>query len=179
LSINKLHKAVLDEKSGAEENLFRELSVRFRLFTYQRIVDEETANDLVQEALATILREYRQTVFEISFSAWAYHVLINKLRNYYRQRKRHGSLFEPKWDMDSQPDSWQPEPMLESALIECLGELGQTSLRFARILYLRYQGYGTDDICAKLDISADNFYVVLSRSRSLMRKCLDKKGVLR
>ena len=63
----------------AEEKLFSELTARLRLFARQRLWDRADADEVVQETVKTIFEKYRQIEFELSFAAWAYRVLNNKL----------------------------------------------------------------------------------------------------
>ena len=48
---------------------------------------------------------------------------------------------------------------------------------YARIVNLRYQGFTTDEVCERLSISSDQYYVYIGRGRNMLRSCLAEKGV--
>ena len=39
------------------------------------------------------------------------------------------------------------------------------------------QGYKSDEICRKLRVTPNNFYVILSRGRQLMKMCLEEGSI--
>jgi RNA polymerase sigma-70 factor (ECF subfamily) len=174
LDINDLYEKARVGGANDQDRLFEVLSVRFRLFACQRIRNEEDAKEVVQDALLKVSDQYRQIEIRVSFGAWAYKVLINELRNYIRKKTRRGDLMETSDRIDGAIGAWEPDPDLEPQLVDCVRKLARRNLRYARILNLRYQGYGAEAICRKLDISANNFYVILSRARAMLKSCLEK-----
>ena len=177
MNINALHNKAINGDRADEDRLFQSLTVRFRLFVYQRVWNEDDAKEIVQEALITITKEYKEIEFQTSFSAWAYQVLQNKISNYIRMKKSREKVVEPMPDGNPDFAAWSPDPVLEPKLLGCLRELGRTNLRYARILNLKYQGYDVEDICRKLDIKPGNFYVILSRARSMLKQCIENGGI--
>jgi RNA polymerase sigma-70 factor (ECF subfamily) len=122
----------------------------------------------------TIAKKYREMEFTTSFAAWAYKVLNHKILDYFKAKRvrveaQARMVDEKKPDVMSQPD-----PALKRQLLMCLKEVSGANSRHARILNLHYQGYTTDEICRKLDLKPGNFYVVLSRARSMLELCLEK-----
>ncbi|MFA6570125.1 MAG: sigma factor [Bacteroidota bacterium] len=83
----KLYEIVIDNYRFAENELFLELSVRFQLLARHKIKSycksyRETkmyAEDIAQNAIADILSKYKNHVFEVSFNAWSYTILKNKI----------------------------------------------------------------------------------------------------
>jgi DNA-directed RNA polymerase specialized sigma24 family protein len=45
--------------------------------------------------------------------------------------------------------------------------------RYARILVLRYQGYSAEEICDEFKITSKNLYMILSRARVLLKRCIE------
>lgn len=174
MSINTLYSKAIDGTKSDEDRLFEHLSVRFRVFVGQRIWDAEDAEEVVQDALLKISGLYRDIEVRASFSSWAYQVLVNEMRNYIRKRKRHGTHVDPGIEEEAVYGSWQPDPNVEPRLIECVRKLARRNQRYARILNLKYQGFSANEICSKLGISENNFYVILSRARGLLKNCLEK-----
>ncbi len=178
MKINTLHKKACDGDRTAESRLFEILTVRFRVFVYQRVWNEDDAKEVVQDALITISEEYRGIEFKTSFSAWAYKVLQNKISNHIRKKTTRDKVVESVPGDRVDIASWVPDPRLEPTLLDCLRKIADTNLRYARILNLRHQGYEVADICRKLQLKPNNFYVILLRARSMLKQCLEKGGVL-
>ena len=175
--INSLQARARTGDVRAEEELFQNLTVSFRLFVQHRIRDEEDAKEVVQNALKTIADKYRDTEFETSFAAWARKVLQHKILDYYKTEKvRQGKQRELTDTMGVFAGS-NPESSLKSRLLDCLKKVNRVNPRHARILNLHYQGYSTGEICGKLDIVPNHLYVLLSRARTMLQLCLDGRGV--
>ena len=126
-----------------------------------------------------ISKEYKEIDIKTSFAAWAQKVLDNRLINYSRSSKRKGKIFAGEIDPRNShdPDTFDSGSDLRQRLLRCLRKIAGSNRRYARILNFHYQGFGTDEICTRMGISTTNFYAILSRARSLLKKCLDKGGV--
>ncbi len=175
VNINSLYKDFLSGKKEAESRLFKYLYVRFRLFATQRIWNEQDAEEIVQDTLMTIFNKCQKMEFESSFASWANNILEFKISNYLRTKTRRQ---KKKEDIISEKaNQWltssTPEPDFKLKLLACLREIAKANIRYARILNLCYQGYKANEISEKLKITTKNFYMILSRSRSLMELCLE------
>lgn len=171
MKINELYKAIKTGDGTGERELFDLLAVRFRLFAARKVSNREDAEEIVQESLLVISREYKELEIRTSFSSWAYQVLVNRIKGYYRDKQR-DSRVESRPEVES--GSRQIDAELESQLSDCLRKLHKRNSRYARILNLKYQGFTVDEICRKLDMTPNNLYVTLMRARAMLRKCLDK-----
>ena len=129
--------------------------------------------EIVQDSLAVISEKYRQIEIEISFSAWAYRVLENKILEYYRKKHGRENALARHGDMSLTPEAAIPEPTLKRQLLDCLEKLCHANIRQARVLNMHYQGYRIDEICSKLNLTRNNLYILLSRARSTLKKCLE------
>lgn len=158
----------------AEKDLFEALSVRFHLFAYQRVWNEEAAQDIAQEALAVVAREFRDLQVETSFSAWAYRVIEYRLLAYIKAKRLPAQRDTSAMADNQEIPADDVDPGLKSRLADCLRRVAQTNRRYARILNLNYQGFETGEICEKLGISVGNCYVLLTRARSMLEQCLGK-----
>lgn len=171
-----LYRAALEGDQGAEKQLFEHLTVRFR-YLAKRYAVEADAEDLVQETCTTIFEKYRSEKFSVSFGAWAYGVLRMKIGNYLQQnkrtRQREGNMPETVAD----PHTDGAGSRLRRNLLDCLSSLIESKPRYARILNLSHQGFTTEQICDRLEMNANQYYVALNRSRSLLKACLQGKGI--
>jgi len=179
LKINTLYNIASEGNHAGEEELFRALTARFRLFARQRIWDELDSEEIVQDALMTICKEYKTIDFTTSFSAWAYKVLDNRILGYIQTRKRRAGKITLVSEADDLPatENDNPKQDFKRNLIRCMRKIAHTNLRYARILNLHYQGFGTDEICEKMKLTRNNLYSVLSRARSLLEYCLEEGDV--
>jgi RNA polymerase sigma-70 factor (ECF subfamily) len=172
--LNALFKAAHAGDRSAENKLMQHLTVSFRLFAQHRLWNEPDAEEVVQDALLTIVTKYHEVEIESSFAGWAYRVLQNKIMDYVKKRSARRRLDE-QWDRDHQEHAAvTPDPELRSRLINCFRKLARQNSRHARILNLHYQGFATADICHKLGITETNLYVLLSRARRALELCLGK-----
>jgi RNA polymerase sigma factor (sigma-70 family) len=178
IDINALYEKALHGDRIQEEEFFSILTVRFRLIAGHRIRNVEDAEDVVQESLAVICREFRNTAIHTSFAAWAYEVLRHRMLSYFEKRNTRRSKLESLDEIPLISDEALADDAsdLKTSLIDCLMQIGGYNIRYARILNLHHQGYDTEEICGKLNISPGNFYLILCRARILLDKCLRGKG---
>ena len=55
MTINELYNLARDGDKSAESELFRELTERFWVFAHRKVWDKEKAEEIVQNALATVI----------------------------------------------------------------------------------------------------------------------------
>jgi RNA polymerase sigma-70 factor (ECF subfamily) len=178
LELEILYKRAIEGDSRSENELFRRLSVSFRVIAQRRVWDEYQAEEVVQEALLAVAQKYRSLEINNSIAGWAHNVLNNKIMDYVKSKKTARGSARVKTLGESDGSCPEPDPMLKSRLLVCLRKISRANDRFARILNFKYLGYSTEEVCKKLGIERNNFYVILSRARSLLELCLNK-GKLR
>jgi RNA polymerase sigma factor (sigma-70 family) len=161
---------------NAENEIFQTLLVRFRLFAGQKIGDREAVEDIAQKACLTVLQKYKTQEFSVGFEVWAYGVLRMIIKGYYHQIITERDRCAPEISIESvkSPESENIDPHIELQLLKCLEKVIRVNPRYARILNLAYQGYKSDEICRKMEITHNNFYVTLNRARSLLWTCLNR-----
>jgi RNA polymerase sigma-70 factor (ECF subfamily) len=177
LKINTLHNKAVGGNKKAEEELFSYLSVRFKLFVQQRIWDRLDAEEIVQDTMMTIAKKYRELDIEISFNAWAHAILENNILNYFRKKKHYEKRLADLSASKENAPSYNPDPILKRKLLDCLKKVGQANQRYARILNLHYQGYSTEEICRRLKLTRNHSYVLFSRAKSMLKRCLEKGDI--
>jgi RNA polymerase sigma factor (sigma-70 family) len=175
LNLDSLQKAAKAGDEQAEKNLLAILSERFLLFANHKIWNDEDSREIVQEALLTVLGTYKTIEIHTSFAAWAQRVLENRILSYYRTKKVRGKYDGGDIEDHPEPTAVEVEPELKKRLLVCLEKVGKISRHYARVLNLHYQGFSTGEICDRLEITDNNCYVILSRSRNLLKTCLEKR----
>jgi RNA polymerase sigma factor (sigma-70 family) len=173
-----MHQLIAEAKAGsrkAEEQLFQILRARFRTIAKRRVLEKETAEDVVQDACLTVLEKYKTEEFHSGFEPWAYQVLRMKIGNYLQSKKTQKKKFNHEVDVMDISSTAIPQSNqdLETMLIDCLRKIARASLRYARVLSFSYQGYKADEICKRMRVTKNSLYSILCRSRSLLNQCLD------
>jgi RNA polymerase sigma-70 factor (ECF subfamily) len=174
--LNELHRAACSGDREAENRLMGYLTVSFRLFAQHRIWHVEDAEEVVQEALVTVLAKYKGLEIETSFAGWAYRVLQNKILDFVKKKSARRRLDEANADDLTAETYVCPDPQLRARLIECFRKINRTNSRHARVLNLHYQGYPVTEVCRRLGVTENNLYVLLSRARRALELCLKKGG---
>lgn len=163
----------------AEQELFQFLAARFRVVVRQYVRGEEDAKDIAQEACMTVLQKYKAESFTVSFDAWAYGILRNKIKRslqlakYRREQPMHDNGEISRARFSSANDN----PDLKLRLRECMRQTVRVHPEYARVLNLTYQGYSTAEICERVKVTLNNLYSILSRARRLLRFCLETGSI--
>jgi DNA-directed RNA polymerase specialized sigma24 family protein len=159
----------------AEESLFKILTVRFRLIA-TRYVGTERGHDVAQDACRVVLARYRTEEYSRSFEAWCHGVLrMTLLSHIQKESRRAGKELSLDYEVPS-PHGNPGNPRLMEALLGCVRDMMAKSRAYVRILNLTYQGFKTAEICERLGINRNHYYVSLSRGRGMLRECLRRKG---
>lgn len=172
--MDRLLARVKEGDGKAEKELFQYLFVRFKTLAKRRIGEGE-AEDIAQEACLTVLQKYKTETFTKGFEAWAYGVLKMKVGNYIQGLLVKQKSLTPELEADQAPRfaTLKPDYELKRKLVDCLKQISKRSRIYARILNFIQQGYKTDEICQRLQIKANNYYVILNRGRRMLRTCLE------
>ena len=136
MTINELHRQLLDGTKSIENELFSKLSARFRYVAQQRIGNRLDAEEIVQDSLADVANKYRSIEFKTSFSAWAYKVLHLNILDYYRKKNVRVSSMLPMPSEELLVAADNPDTELRLRLKDCMRKLRRDSIRLARILHI-------------------------------------------
>jgi len=176
LNINGLFELANQGDKAAEKELFRVLSVRFRIIGLQRIWNKSDIDDIVQDALKTVVEELKNVTITSSFSAWAAKILDYKILAYIKKKRTTHSRISNTPPDENYHSAQRVSSDLKLQLMYCLKQLFKARPMYARILNLHYQGFSVDEVCQRLEITRGNSYVILSRARLLLSKCLNEKS---
>ncbi|MCP4706080.1 MAG: sigma-70 family RNA polymerase sigma factor [candidate division Zixibacteria bacterium] len=173
MDINDLYIKSKNGDKTAEKQLFKHLSVSFKIFALQRIMNKQDAEEVVQNSLMILSNKYKVLDNQPNFAAFAYKVLKNQLMAYYKSKRLPKNSNQSLMiDYASKYD--ENYTNLKLRLFECIKKIHGINKSFARILNLHYQGYSTDEICEKMLISRSNFYTTLYRARIMLKTCIEK-----
>ena len=174
MNLNQLLHKARNGTNADEDELFRYISERFHRFVQQRVQSLEDSEEIVQDTMISIAQQYKSIEIHTDFGAWAYGILENKLRYYYRTKKNYKTKMSNFAEIERSHPPREINPDLKRLLLECLKKINETNLKYIRILNLYCQGYTTKEICQKLKITENNCYVIFSRARSLLKKCIQE-----
>jgi RNA polymerase sigma-70 factor, ECF subfamily len=144
-----------------------------RGFIRALVRDRHLADDVLQETFLTVTRKADQFEPGTNFPRWA--CAIARLKVLEALRKQKGSLvFLSEEAIEALASSEEPTGNPRADLLEaCIADLPPA---MKRSVELRYQGdHKPAEIARIVGWSAESVYVALSRARSLLRDCIEKK----
>lgn len=169
--MNYLLKKAINGDKSAENKFIELLFVRFSYLAKQR-VGEGSYEDIAQEACITVLEKYSSLNGSVEFEAWANKVLRNKIGNYYQKKNTEANYIVNDVNTSEYTHAKNVNPKLRVKVSDCLSKLHKLNPRYHKILRLVSEGYDTEEICGKLKVKPNNLYVILNRSRKLLKECL-------
>jgi len=174
LDIEKLFLKAKTGNAEAEKELFAILLVRFRLIASQLIGNWDVAQDVAHDAATSALLAYRKLEVHTSFTAWAHSIIRRQALHYIGKRKREKEIIREMGEKIGSNSYYEISPVMELKVMDCLKKLSQSDKVYVRILNLKHLGFTFEEICAKLNITSNNAYVLLHRARKAMAHCLEK-----
>ena len=148
----------------------------------------DRAEDVVQDSMLVFLRRAHEFDGRARVSTWVHGILLRRIQEERRivrrddDREDIDDVMEARFDNEG---SWARPPCgavealvrgeVQRMLVSCLAEVPD---RQRTAFTLReVEGFGTEEICKILDISANNLGVLLYRARNRLRECLEAKGL--
>ncbi len=169
------------------------------LYSYActRIDDNELARDLVQETFLAALESWGRFDGRSSEKTWLTAILKNKIFDVYRKKSTsmnkqtisiNGSdtdeFFEESghWKQGQYPESFGIEEPIalenkefEGILKACLTKLPPLWKSVFTMKYIDDES--SDNICAQLEITSSNFWVISHRAKVSLRDCLQRNWI--
>lgn len=155
--------------------------------------DKSVADDLVQETFLAALTSRTAFTGKSSEKTWLFGILRHKAIDYLRKcRTEHQTegrdeldfvestrVLPGLWRKDLIPTDWRSDPNASAQQAafwgifnSCLSEL---SPRMANAFMLReMEGMSAKEICEVLNLTESNYWVVLYRARTILRRCIEK-----
>lgn len=161
--------------------------------------NDDSAEDAVQEALVSAYANLKKFNNQAQLKTWVFSILKNKIIDIIRERARSPNIaFDVNeipedaindmfgtdgcWEEDTRPSNWEsPEKCLSNIQFWQVFEICLTRLpeNASRVFMMReIMGFDTEQICKDLAISPENCWVVLHRSRMMLRLCLNERWFL-
>jgi RNA polymerase sigma-70 factor (ECF subfamily) len=170
-------------------------------FAFLQLSSLPQAEDVVQEALTSAFQNLDSFKGRAAFKTWVFAILKNKIIDVVRQKSRLVAMSELFKDEESElsvdelfdasghwhkyeaPQAWQsPEEMIEQSDFWIIFEacLDHLPAKYAQVFMMReVVELSSNEICSKLELSISNFNVLMYRSRTRLRECLENKWLLK
>ncbi|EKP67051.1 MULTISPECIES: RNA polymerase factor sigma-70 [Acinetobacter calcoaceticus/baumannii complex] len=170
-------------------------------FAFLQLSSLAQAEDVVQEALTSAFQHLDSFKGRAAFKTWVFSILKNKIIDVLRQKSRLVAMSELFKDEESElsvdelfdasghwhkyeaPQAWQsPEEMIEQSDFWIVFEacLDHLPAKYAQVFMMREViELSSNEICSKLELSISNFNVLMYRSRTRLRECLENKWLLK
>lgn len=170
-------------------------------FAFLQLSSLPQAEDVVQEALTSAFQHLDSFKGRAAFKTWVFSILKNKIIDVLRQKSRLVAISELFKDEESElsvdelfdasghwhkyeaPQAWQsPEEMIEQSDFWIIFEacLDHLPAKYAQVFMMReVVELSSNEICSKLELSISNFNVLMYRSRTRLRECLENKWLLK
>lgn len=171
-------------------------------YAYYKVGKTEEAEDLVQETFLSAYKGRETYNGTASEKTWLLAILKNKIIDFYRKRKNTDSLtnyisdteelFERSFFDKEDHKRWKEE--IEENYFSRAADGYLMSKEFQRFLSMcldkmppklkmifvaKYMDdEKTENICKVHSLTRSNYWVIIFRSKILLRTCLEKKGVL-
>jgi RNA polymerase sigma-70 factor (ECF subfamily) len=164
-----------------------------QLYAYclKRIDDTMLAEDLVQETFLNAWKAKDSFTGAASEKNWLYAILKNKLKDHFRSKQHQQQMATStadffdnngNWQPSQQPQQWpsafnQPAEHKEfyTVLDSCKNKLKEIQQHVFVLKYM--EDYKAEEICDLLQISANNYWVIIHRAKLQIRKCIEKNWV--
>jgi RNA polymerase sigma-70 factor (TIGR02943 family) len=168
------------------------------LFKYalSRLRDPVRAEDVVQETFLAALKGRSPFAGRSAERSWLTGILRNKIGDYFRKAGRETSFTDLEFYQDEESDRFISEGPLQGGWIHDLGPRewsGPGASLDSEVFWKTFQdcsnklpknvsavftlrevdGIESRDICALLNISENNLWVMLHRARMALRRCLE------
>jgi len=169
------------------------------LFRYAlaRLRDPARAEDMVQETFLAALKGGRKFEGRSQAKSWLVGILKNKIFDHYRKASRETSFTDLEFYSDEEGDRFIPDGFFKDGWVHELGPLewstepgasldreefwrtyhdcnSKLPKNVATVFNLReVDGVESREICAMLNITEGNLWVMLHRARMALRRCLE------
>ena len=165
-------------------------------FALTRLRDPHQAEDAVQETFLAALKGGHKFAGRSAEKSWLTGILKNKICDYFRKASRETSFTDLQFYRDEESDRFEAEgagaggwlhqagpqewpnagenldrELFWATYRDCVGKLPKN---VAAVFNLReLDGMESREICAMLNISESNLWVMLHRARMALRRCLE------
>ncbi|GCD79845.1 sigma-70 family RNA polymerase sigma factor [Schleiferia thermophila] len=147
-----------------------------------QVGDKESAKDIVQETFLSAYKSLSTFKGKSSMETWIFGILNHKISMYFREKNIEKKMIQENLEekLFKRGGQWKEEWISsnsEEAIINflkfCINKLKDQS---KQVLLLRfYQNKKTEEICTICNITKDNLWQILHRSKLQLKVCIQSK----
>ena len=163
------------DKNQYFEQIYQEHYASVFQFIHCHVQNPACAEDIANDVFLAAYRNLHSYDENKSFiTTWLYAIAGNRLKNYYKNRRRSEGSFEHYADTKGEQPEWSRDDVGRCELEMMLDSVMNTlSERNRRIVWMKYYCDMTSvEIGETLGISAGNVRIILKRSLSTLRNAL-------
>jgi RNA polymerase sigma-70 factor (TIGR02943 family) len=164
-------------------------------YACMRLTDNEACKDLVQETFLSAWRNLDAYKGEASSKNWLFIILKNKITDHFRKAATQSvsvllqeyddeTFFDSTghWRQGMYPREWTvdfADPMESKQFYQVFNSCGKKLREVQNAVFImKYvDGLDSDEICKALNLSADNYWVLMHRAKVQLRACLQKNWI--
>lgn len=146
---------------------------RIYIYLVSLVHDQNAADDIFQETMLVLWREFERFESGTNFMAWSCTVALNQVRAWRKKQQRDRLQFSDEFlealsqELDSNADYLESRYQM---LRDCIAKLPQHHRQL--IAYRYSSGHAIDDIAKQTQRSIDAVYRLLSRIRRTLQDCV-------
>lgn len=146
---------------------------RIYIYLVSLVHDQNAADDIFQETMLVLWREFERFEPGTNFMAWSCTVALNQVRAWRKKQQRDRLQFSDEFldalsqELDSSADYLQQR---YDMLRDCIAKLPQHHRQL--IAYRYSSGHAIDEIAEQTQRSIDAVYRLLSRIRRSLQECV-------
>ena len=162
-----------NEQQAYVNALFVKNSPRIRGFILSLVPNMALADDVLQETFLTVSSKSEDFAKGSNFVAWACRIAKYKILEASRQNKRTSGMLSPsaiEAVCASELGLQESNEAELAALKLCIDKLSPHSRRAFELRYSN--GHNANEVASLLGWTVDSVYVVLSRGRKMLQKCI-------
>ena len=165
-----------DERGARFMRLYMANQRRLFGFVMSMVPDVSAVDDIVQETVAYMWKQFDQYQHGSDFTAWAFAVARHRIFDYLKHKKRQGRTFSldtmDALDTLARDQAPRHDNRLE-ALQQCLATLKRND---RELIQMRYEvGSSLKSIAGRIDLSVNTLYSRLYKIRIALVQCIRKK----
>lgn len=170
------YRRFLQGDDSALEELIREYSDALVRFALCLVKDGSVAEDVVEDAFATLLFKRRQFSERDNFRAYLYKIVRNKCFDFLRFHKRHTPLEPLENSLIGADIIKETETRERNATL--WKRMNELPIKYKDVLYLVYfEGYKIETVSGIVRKTKKQTYNLLARAKAALKELLIKDGI--
>ena len=154
-------------------------------FAFTRVRSKDLAEDLIQETFISALKGMSSFKGKSKESTWLISILRNKIIDHFRKNSSKNEVLsdgffneeDNSWIENKVPEPWEDRTndfdsdLFNTQMKKCISKLPVKNISVFTLKYI--EEATTEELCKELNISSSNYWVIIHRTKLLLRECLE------